>query len=77
MANVQLPPWIHVETRTRHLATVRDGEPVEVRALVAGLWERRGHRFVDLDVLVLSEAGRPAAQLRHVAIYQLAQLRTD
>jgi len=75
VANVDLPPWIHVETRTRHLAAVRDGEPVEVRALVAGLWERRGHRFVDLDVLVLGETGAPAAQLRHVAIYELAQLR--
>jgi hypothetical protein len=75
MANVQLPPWIHVETRTRHTAAVRDGEPVEVRALVAGLWERRGHRFVDLDVLVLGESGQPAARLRHIAIYELAQLR--
>jgi hypothetical protein len=77
MANVQLPPWIHVETRTRHLAAVRDGEPVEVRALVAGAWERKGHRFVDLDVLVLGEAGLPAAHLRHVAIVELAQLRAQ
>lgn len=75
MANVQLPPWIHVETRTRHLASVRDGEPVEVRALVAAAWERRGHRFVDLDVLVIGEAGRPLAQIRHIAITELAQLR--
>jgi acyl dehydratase len=75
MANVLLPPWIHVETRTRHLAAVRDGERVEVRALVAAAWERRGHRFVDLDVLVLGEAGPPVAHLRHVAIVELAQLR--
>jgi hypothetical protein len=72
MASVALPPWIHVETRTRHLADVREGEPVEVRALVAGAWERRGHHFLDLDVLVLGESGRPAAQLRHVAIVTLA-----
>ena len=71
-ASVALPPWIHVETRTRHLAEVRDGEPVEVRALVAGAWERRGHHFVDLDVLVLDESGGPAAQLRHIAIVTLA-----
>ena len=75
MANAELPPWIHVETRTRHLAAVRDGQPVEVRALVAAAWERRGHRFVDLDVLVLDGSGRPLAQLRHVAIVELAQLR--
>jgi len=75
VANVQLPPWIHVESRTRHLGPVQDGEAAEVRALVAGLWERRGHRFVDLDVVVLGERAAPVAQLRHVAIYELAQLR--
>jgi hypothetical protein len=75
MANVTLPPWIHVETRTRHLSEVHDGEAVEVRALVAGAWERRGHRFVDLDVLVLGGGGRLAAHLRHIAIVELAQLR--
>lgn len=75
VANVQLPPWIHVESRVRHLAPVRDGEVAEVRAVVEGLWERRGHRFVDLDVLVLGVTSTPLAQLRHVAIYELAQLR--
>lgn len=75
VANVQLPPWIHVESRARHLALVHEGEQAEVRAVVAGLWERRGHRFVDLDVLVLGVSSTPLAQLRHVAIYELAQLR--
>jgi len=77
MANVQLPPWIHVESHARHLALVRDGERAEVRAVVAALWERRSHRFVELDVLVLGENSTPVAQLRHVAIYEMAQLRTD
>ena len=77
MANVDLPPWIHVETRTRHLAEPQDGEPVEVRALVAGVWERRGHHFVDLDVLVLGESGRPAAHLRHIAIVRLANANAN
>lgn len=76
VASVALPPWIHVETRTRHLADVRDGEQVEVRALVAGAWERRGHHFVDLDVLVLGESGRATAQLRHIAIVTLAPRET-
>ncbi len=76
MANVTLPPWIHVETRTRHLGPVRDGEAATVRGRVSALWERRGHRFVELDVLVLGERS-PVAQLRHVAIYELAQLRAS
>lgn len=75
VANAKLPPWIHVESRTRHLGAVHEGQPVEVRARVAGTWERRGHRFVDLDVLVLDTTGEPLAQLRHVAIVELAQMR--
>jgi len=75
VANVLLPPWMHVESRTRHLGPVRDGETVAVRAVVSSLWERRGHRFVELDVLVIGERREPVAQLRHVAIYELAQLR--
>jgi hypothetical protein len=74
-ANVALPPWIHVETRTVHLRAPEEGEEVVVRAIVAGLWERRGHRFVELDVLVADRAGAAVAELRHVAIYELAQLR--
>jgi hypothetical protein len=74
MANVRLPPWIHVESRVRHLAPPTPEAPVSVRGRVARLWERRGHRFVELDVLVLG-AGGPLAALRHTAIYELAQLR--
>lgn len=75
-SNFALPPWLHVESRTRHLGLANAGEQVTVRARVAGLWERAGHRFVDLDVLVLRAGSEEAlAQLRHVAIYGLAQLR--
>src|SRR5262249_16624126 len=42
MANIQLPPWLHVESRARHLAQVRDGERAEVRAAGAALSERPG-----------------------------------
>jgi hypothetical protein len=31
-------------------------------------FERKGHRFVGLDVLIAAE-DRPVASLRHVAIY--------
>lgn len=75
VANAKLPPWIHVESRVRHLGAAHEGQPVAVRAIVVGAWERRGHRFVDLDVLALDAAGEPLARLRHVAIVELAQMR--
>jgi hypothetical protein len=75
MANADLPPWMHVESRVRHLGLPEGGEAVSVRGTVDGTWERRGHRFVDLDLLILGSGGRLLAQLRHVAIVELAQLR--
>jgi hypothetical protein len=75
MANADLPPWMHVESRVRHLGLPEHGEAVSVRGKVAGTWKRRGHRFVDLDLLILGSGDRPLAQLRHVAIVELVQLR--
>ena len=50
--NVELGPWIHVGTRAHHRGLVRDGDALEVRGRVAAQYERKGHRFVDLDVEV-------------------------
>jgi hypothetical protein len=70
-ANVVLPPWIHVESSIAHRRAVRVGEAVEVHAAVAQEWERKGHRFVALDVAWRS-AGDVVAGGRHVATWQLA-----
>lgn len=67
--NVRLGPWIHVETTATHLSSVRDGERVAVRAKVASLFEKKGHKFVDLDVLWLADE-RPVMTARHTAIYE-------
>ncbi len=68
-ANVRLGPWIHVESVVQHHDVVRDGEVVSARALVTGEWERKGHRFVELDVLHLAEQ-RVVARTTHTAIYR-------
>ena len=67
--NVRLGPWIHVESTVRFFGTVTDGDLVETRALVAGEYERKGHDFVDLDVLQLVD-DRPVARTAHTAIYR-------
>jgi acyl dehydratase len=67
--NVTLGPWIHVESRVRHLSAVADGQVLSTRAKVADHYERKGHRFVELDVLMLV-GNRPVLAGRHVAIYQ-------
>lgn len=68
-ANVRLGPWIHVESIVQHHAVVRDGDVVSARALVTKEWERKGHRFVELDVLHLADS-RPVARTIHTAIYR-------
>ena len=66
--NVVLGPWIHVSSDVALLGVVRDGEPVEVRATVLDEFERKGHRFVTLDVSIDS-VGRPIQRITHVAIH--------
>jgi acyl-coenzyme A thioesterase PaaI-like protein len=68
--SVQLGPWIHVETHTTHYSAVADGERVEVRGKVANLFEKKGHKFVELDLLWLADGERPALHARHTAIYE-------
>ena len=69
-----LGPWIHVGSRIRHLGTARVGASLSVRAHVTANYEHKGHRFVDLDALVLADDIRPIAHLAHTAIYRPRQV---
>lgn len=68
-ANVRLGPWIHVASAVQLLGVVDDGDRVETRALVTEVSERKGHHFVELDVLQLV-GDRPVARTAHTAIYR-------
>jgi len=69
--NVRVSPWIHVESEGRHLGNARVGDRLEMRAKVKRLFEKKGHEFVELDLLLVADGTRPIASIRHVAIYQL------
>jgi acyl dehydratase len=79
-ANVALGPWVHVGSQLTNGALVRRDEPLEVRSQVRDRFERRGHQFVTLDVVVgragegSGRGGSPdmACRVRHTAIYRLA-----
>lgn len=72
--NVVLGPWIHVGSKVRNLGRARVGETLTARARVDGNYERKGHLFVDLDVLIVAGADRPVAQVAHTAIYRPRQV---
>ena len=64
-SNVLLGPWIHTESRTRHLTPPRWGETVAVRGRVREAFEKRGHEIVHLDVGFFGEDERLLAELDH------------
>lgn len=72
--NVRLGPWIHVESEINLHSLLRDGEGLEVRALVAENVESKGHLIVTLDVQMLS-GERQIMSCRHWAIYEPRQVR--
>jgi acyl dehydratase len=68
--NAILGPWIHVGSRMQLLSAARRGDELTARAKVTGNYEKKGHRFVELDALVVSNGRTPLAHCQHIAIYQ-------
>jgi acyl dehydratase len=72
-ANVTLGPWIHVGSQVQHFAVALDGDSISTRARITSVYEKKGHRFVELDVLMVADDVRPLQQVHHTAIYQPRQ----
>jgi len=68
--NVILGPWIHVGSRMQLLSAARIDDVLTARAKVTANYEKKGHRFVELDALLLANGNTPLAHCWHVAIYQ-------
>jgi acyl dehydratase len=68
--NVKLGPWIHAESDVTHFSPARLGDSLAVRARVLDRFERKGHDFVVLDVLVIAGANRVVQRVQHTAIYR-------
>ena len=68
--NAILGPWIHVGSKMQLLSAARTGDQLTARAKVIGNYEKKGHRFVELDALVVANGTTPLAHCWHIAIYQ-------
>jgi acyl dehydratase len=68
--NAILGPWIHVGSRMQLLCAARSGDELTARAKVTGNYEKKGHRFVELDALVVANGRTSLAHCQHIAIYQ-------
>jgi hypothetical protein len=71
--NAILGPWIHVGSRMQLVSAAKSGDELTARAKVTGNYEKKGHRFVDIDALVLANRTTPIARIAHTAIYRLRQ----
>ena len=69
-ANVKLGPWIHVASAVQNYGAAVDGDRISTRGRVRAVYERKGHRFVELDLLMIANTSRPVVHVHHTAIYQ-------
>ncbi|HEX6030749.1 MAG TPA: hypothetical protein VFY90_04900 [Tepidiformaceae bacterium] len=69
--SVRMGPWIHTASQTQHFSLVRPGDQLSTRGRVLELFERKGHRYVVLDVATFANGERPVQRVRHTSIYQL------
>jgi len=68
--NAIMGPWIHVGTRMQLLSAAAIGDELTARAKVTGNYDKKGHRFVELDALVVANGTMPLAHCQHIAITQ-------
>ena len=74
--NVVLPAWMHMGSTVQNLGIAHVGDTLTARARVTRNYEHKGHKWVEVDALVLANQTRPIARVTHIAIYlprQLAQ----
>jgi hypothetical protein len=73
--NVLPGPWMHVSSEIQHFAGAHVGDDLTTRGRVHRLFEKKGHEFIEVDLLLVANDTRAVAHLRHTAIYQLAPRR--
>lgn len=72
--NVVLPVWMHVGSTVQNLGVAKVGDTLSARARVTKNYEHKGHKWVEIDALVLADEVRPLARVTHTAIYRPRQL---
>ncbi len=68
--NYKLGPWIHAASDLINWSAARNDEEISVRGRVADCFERKGHEFVVLSLLIVANSERIIQQVRHTAIYR-------
>ena len=72
--NVILPAWIHMGSSVRNLGIAHVGDILNVRARITRNYEHKGHKWVELDAMIVANGTTPVIQAMHIAIYRPRQL---
>ncbi|MFL5252968.1 MAG: hypothetical protein ACJ8AI_08745 [Rhodopila sp.] len=72
--NVILPAWIHMSSAVRNLGLAHVGNTLTVRARITKNYEHKGHKWVELDALVVANERTPVIRATHTAIYHPRQV---
>jgi hypothetical protein len=67
-----LGPWIHVASDITTYRPCQIGEPLEIRGIPVQKFEKKGHAFTVLDVLILA-AGEAVHRVKHTCIFRPRQ----
>jgi hypothetical protein len=73
--NVILPAWMHMGSTVQNHGVARVGDTLNVRARITKNYEHKGHKWVEIDALVVANETRPIARVTHIAIYRPRQLQ--
>ncbi len=58
----------------RNLGIAHVGDTLNVRARITKNYEHKGHKWVELDCMVVANETTPIIQASHIAIYRPRQL---
>jgi acyl dehydratase len=72
--NVILPAWIHMGSTVRNLGLAHVGDTLTTRAQITRNYEHKGHKWVELNCMVVANETKPVIQATHIAIYRPRQL---
>jgi acyl dehydratase len=72
--NVIMPAWIHMGSTVRNLGIAHVGDTLNVRARITRNYEHKGHKWVELDAMVVANETTPVIRATHIAIYRPRQL---
>lgn len=68
--NFKLGPWIHAASEVNNWSAVQPGEEISARGRIHDCFDRKGHEFVVIDVMLIAHGGRLVQTVRHTAIYK-------